>query len=69
MSKKAKPGGRIQISGKPYTVLEGPSRRGDHYRVMVRSEADQGGYWALSEGWRCGCGPWKIDGPVVEEAH
>lgn len=67
MSKKAKPGGRVQISGKSYTVLEGPARRGDSYRVMVRSDLDQGGYWALSEGWRGGCGPWKIESAVEGE--
>lgn len=69
MSKKAKPGGGVQISGKPYTVLEGPNRQGRSYRIMVRSDADHGGYWAISEGWRGGCGPWKIDGPVIEGAR
>lgn len=67
MSKKAAPGGTVQISAKRYTVLEGPGRYGSHYRIMVRSEADQGGYYAISEHWRGGCGPWKIAGPVISD--
>lgn len=65
MSTKPKPGGRVQISGKKYTVLEGPKRSGKWFRIMVRSNETQGGYWARSEEWRAGCGPWKIEGPMI----
>jgi hypothetical protein len=68
MSKSPKPGGRVQIGGKSYFVLEGPRRDGAWFRIMVRSDADfGGGYWAISEGWRGGCGPWKIVSPVINE--
>lgn len=65
MSKKATPGGIVRISGKAYTVIEGPKRHGDTYRIMVRSEQHFGAYWATAEDWRVGRGPWKISGPVV----
>jgi hypothetical protein len=30
-------------------------------------DEDAGSYWAISESWRGGCGPWKITTPVVNE--
>lgn len=68
MSKKPKPGGAVQISRKLYDVLEGPYFAGAVYRLMVRSQADGGGYWAESPRWRGGCGPWKIAGPIDWDA-
>jgi hypothetical protein len=65
MSRKPKPGGAVMISGKRYDVLERPTRCGDFYHIMVRA-ANGGEYWAQSELWRHGCGPWKIVDPVVD---
>lgn len=69
MSKKPKVGGRVQICGKHYTVQDGPSRVGDSdwYRIKVQPAEGFGVYWARSEAWRCGRGPWKIEGPVTGE--
>lgn len=66
MSKKPKPGGRVQISGKQYTVIEGPKKMPASYLLMVRAE-DGGGYWAAAPSHQGGKGPWKISGPVISQ--
>jgi hypothetical protein len=65
MTKKPTPGGTVQISGKPYTVIEGPKFAGGMYRIKVRRDADNGGYWANAPWHQRGCGPWKIVAPVI----
>ena len=69
MSKKARLGGTVQISGKRYTVLAGPTLVGDLFRILALNNEDGGSYWAVSEGWRGGCGPWKITTNVVADAY
>jgi hypothetical protein len=64
VSKKPSPGGTVQISHKPYVVLEGPRLEGSTYRIMVMA-SDNGAYWAAAPRGQCGRGPWKIQGPVV----
>jgi hypothetical protein len=66
MSKKARLGGTVQISGKRYTVLAGPTRDGAWFRILAMND-EAGSYWAISEDWRGGCGPWKITTPVINE--
>ncbi|WGR74360.1 MULTISPECIES: hypothetical protein [unclassified Bradyrhizobium] len=64
MSRKPRPGGTVMISRKPYTVLEGPKRDANIYRIMIRAK-DGGAYWASAPSWQAGCGPWRISGPVI----
>lgn len=66
MSKKPTPGGTVQISHKPYTVLEGPKLDGNRYVIMVRS-SENGAYWATAPRGQTGRGPWKIHGPVIAD--
>lgn len=65
MTKKAKVGGTVQVGGQLYDVLQWPERYGHGYRMMVRRQADQGGYWVIAPRHQCGKGPWKISGPVI----
>lgn len=64
MTKKPKPGGRVRISGKQYTVIEGPKKMPTSYLLVVRA-ADYSGYWAGAPAWQGGKGPWKITGPII----
>jgi hypothetical protein len=65
MSKKPKPGGRVQISGVPYDVLEGPARVGGMYLLTVRRQSDNSGFYATAPLHQSGKGPWKISGPMI----
>ncbi len=65
MSKKVKRGGMVQISGMHYIATEAPVRDGNRYLLSLFSPAHHKAYLAEAEGWRGGCGPWKIiESPV-----
>lgn len=68
MSKKAKVGGRVQISGRQYEVLSWPEKRNGWYSLKVRHE-DGTELWAEAPIHQCGKGPWKISAPVIAPAN
>jgi hypothetical protein len=59
MTKKPTVGGTVRISDKNYTLVAGPTRDGEWFYIRVRAP-DGVSHEARSEGWRHGCGPWKI---------
>lgn len=67
MTKRAKLGGIVMISRKLYEVVEAPVRDHNHYRIRVRPKEGGPTFVAVSEDWRCGCGPWKL-APELEAA-
>jgi hypothetical protein len=72
MTEKPKIDGTVRISNENYTVITEPKRDNtDRFFIRVQSITGRK-EWAWSEGWRFGCGPWKINGaepnrPSIQE--
>jgi hypothetical protein len=69
MTKKPDRGGTVMISGRLYQAMQAPVRDGDRFLLPVFSPCDQLIHLATSEGWRSGCGPWKIVEPGPEQTN
>lgn len=64
MTKKPRPGGFVQISGRRYAVLSHPEPHTGYFMLKVRHE-DGKELWAEAPACQHGCGPWKISAPVI----